>query len=118
MDIRLGGMSGREIARFLGISPNAIRQRLYRARAQLKEEMLGMMSTTFEGQRLQVGFTLRVVETVKRTIKNISNKCQDIKPSLGIQEWFHSEGESQIISYQITDKDGTILYPSKSVPLT
>ena len=62
----LGGMSGREIARLLGTSPNTIRQRLYRARSQLKEEMLTMMSTTFEGQRLKAGFTLRIVEAVKR----------------------------------------------------
>jgi RNA polymerase sigma factor (sigma-70 family) len=62
----LGGMSGKEIARFLGMSPNTIRQRLYRARSLLKEEMLAMMSTTYEGQRLKGGFTLRIVETVKR----------------------------------------------------
>jgi RNA polymerase sigma factor (sigma-70 family) len=63
----LGGMSGKEMAAFLGVSPNTIRQRLYRARAQLKEEMLVMMEGTFEAQRLQAGFTIRVVEILKRT---------------------------------------------------
>jgi RNA polymerase sigma factor (sigma-70 family) len=62
----LGGMSNREIARFLGTSPNNIDQRLSRGRAKLKKEMLDMMSTTFEQQRLQPGFTFRIVEMVKR----------------------------------------------------
>jgi RNA polymerase sigma factor (sigma-70 family) len=62
----LGGMSTKEIARFLGTSPNTIIQRLYAARSRLKEEMLAMMQTTLEEQRLPVGFTLRIVETVKR----------------------------------------------------
>ncbi len=62
----LGGMSTKEIARFLGTSPNTIIQRLYAARARLKEEMLAMMKTTFEERQLPVGFTLRIVETVKR----------------------------------------------------
>ena len=62
----LGGMTGMEMAEFLGMSPFAIWQRLSRARAQLKEEMLAMMTTTFETQRLQGGFILRIVEAVKR----------------------------------------------------
>ncbi len=63
----LGGMSGKEMAAFLGVSPNTIRQRLYRARAQLKEEMLVMMEGTFEAQKLQASFTIRIVEILKRT---------------------------------------------------
>jgi RNA polymerase sigma factor (sigma-70 family) len=46
----LGGMSSREIAKFLGTSPNNIDQRLSRARAKLKQEMLDMMSATFDGK--------------------------------------------------------------------
>jgi len=61
----LGGMSTKEIAQFLRTSPSAIRQRLKRARAKLKKEMLDMMSTTFEQQRLQPGFTFHIVEMVK-----------------------------------------------------
>jgi len=61
-----GGMKSSEIAKALGISPAAIRKRLSRARAQLREEMISMMDTAFEGQRLPVGFTIRVVEIVKR----------------------------------------------------
>jgi len=62
----LGGMNSREIARFVGTSPTAVRMRLSRARAQLKEEMTAMMSTAFEGQRLQAGFTFRIVEAIRR----------------------------------------------------
>ena len=61
----LGGMSSREIARFLGTSPNNIDHRLSRGRTKLKKNMLDMMSTTFEQQKLQPGFTFRIVEMVK-----------------------------------------------------
>ncbi|MBC8228352.1 sigma-70 family RNA polymerase sigma factor, partial [bacterium] len=61
----LGGMSSREIAKFLGTSPNNIDQRLSRARTKLKKEMLDMMSTTYDQQKLQPGFTFRIVEMVK-----------------------------------------------------
>ena len=61
-----GGMNSGEIARALGTSPTAIRMRLSRARAQLKKEMVAMMSTTFESQKLPTGFTFRIVETIKQ----------------------------------------------------
>jgi RNA polymerase sigma factor (sigma-70 family) len=62
----LGGMSNDEIAEFLGISQVAIRQRLSRARAELKEGMLAMMSSMYEQKRLPVSFTFRIVEMVKQ----------------------------------------------------
>ena len=62
----LGGMSGREIARFLGTSPSNVSHRLSKARARLKKEMITVMSTGYEKQRLQVAFTFRIVEMVKR----------------------------------------------------
>ena len=61
-----GGMNSVDIARSLGTSPTAIRKRLSRARAQLREEMLDMMGTAYEGQKLQATFTFRVVEAAKR----------------------------------------------------
>jgi len=61
----LGGMSTDDIAKSLGASPTTIRQRLVRARAQLKEEMLAMISKTFEQQKLKAIFTFRIVEMVK-----------------------------------------------------
>ena len=61
-----GGMNSKKIASATGTSPGAIRVRLSRARAQLREEMVAMMDTTFEGQKIPAGFTLRIVEAVKR----------------------------------------------------
>jgi RNA polymerase sigma factor (sigma-70 family) len=61
-----GGMTIKDIARAIGISPGAVGMRLSRARAQLKEEMTAMMDTAFDGQRLPAGFTFRIVEAVKR----------------------------------------------------
>ncbi|MDE0185432.1 MAG: sigma-70 family RNA polymerase sigma factor [Candidatus Poribacteria bacterium] len=63
----LGGMSCREIARFLGASPHAIAMRLNRARAKLKKEMLTMMDTSFEQQKLHPAITLNIVEAIQRT---------------------------------------------------
>lgn len=61
-----GGMDSVEIAQALGTSPSNIRQRLSRAREQLREEIIAMMGTTFKEQKLQAGFTFRIVEAVKR----------------------------------------------------
>ena len=61
----LGGMNSSEIARFVGVSPAAVRRRLVNARAALKAEMLDTMSGVFEEQRLQAIFTLRILEMVK-----------------------------------------------------
>jgi RNA polymerase sigma factor (sigma-70 family) len=62
----LGGMGVREMAQVLSISPDNIKQRLNRARAKLREEVLTMMNTTFEQQKLQASFTFNVVEMVKQ----------------------------------------------------
>ena len=62
----LSGMNYKEIARFLGTSPMTILQRLHRARSQLKEEMLAMMTTSFGAQKLSGGFTFRILEAAKR----------------------------------------------------
>ncbi len=63
----LGGMKSREIAQFLGTSKNTIDTRLRHAKSYLKEEMLTMMSTTFEQYRLQPSFTFRIMEMIKET---------------------------------------------------
>jgi len=62
----LGGISGEQIARILSIPYATVRQRLSRARAQLREEILAMVSETYEQQRLKASFTFRIVEMVKR----------------------------------------------------
>jgi RNA polymerase sigma factor (sigma-70 family) len=61
----LGGMSIREVAGVLGKSTRTIDRWLKTARSQLKEEMLEMMNNTFEQQRLQAVFTLRIFETIR-----------------------------------------------------
>ncbi len=61
-----GGMTIKDMARSLGASPTAIGARLSRGRAKLKEEMIAMMDTAFEGHKLQSGFTFRIVEMVRR----------------------------------------------------
>jgi RNA polymerase sigma factor (sigma-70 family) len=61
-----GGMNSNEIARALGVSPTAILQRLTRARAQLKEDIIGMIGITFNEKKLGSGFTFHIVEAVKR----------------------------------------------------
>ncbi len=62
----LGGMSGEQISQFLGISHATVRQRLSRARKQLREEVLATMNATFEENILRADFTFRIVEAVKR----------------------------------------------------
>jgi RNA polymerase sigma factor (sigma-70 family) len=61
----LGDMNTREIAKFLGTSANVIEQRLKRARAKLKEEMIAMMTARFKQGKLQAGFTFRLLEMIK-----------------------------------------------------
>jgi len=62
----LGGISSEQIARILSIPYATVRQRLSRARTQLREEILAMISETYEQQRLKAIFTFRIVEMVKR----------------------------------------------------
>jgi len=61
-----GGMNSNDIARALGVSPTAILQRLTRARAQLREDIIGMIGATFNEKKLGSGFTFHIVEAVKR----------------------------------------------------
>ena len=61
----MGGMSTKEIARFLGTPPDTVRQRLSRGRSKLKAEMLPTMHATFDQQKLMPIFTFRIVEMIK-----------------------------------------------------
>jgi len=61
----LGDMNTREIAKFLGTSSDVIEKRLRRAREKLKEEMITMMTAELKQQKLQVGFTFRLLEMIK-----------------------------------------------------
>ena len=61
-----GGMTVKEMASFLGVSPNTIDRRLKEARIRLKEEMIAMMNVTYEQHSLPASFTFRIVEATKR----------------------------------------------------
>ena len=61
-----GGMTIKEISRFIGVPPRTIDRRLKEARIMLKDEMVATMSTTYEQHELPANFTLRIVEMVKR----------------------------------------------------
>jgi len=73
-----GDMDSKEIAESLGTSPTAIRMRLSRARELFKEEMIAMMGTAFEHERLHASFTFRIVEAIKRI------KIQPISQAKGL----------------------------------
>jgi RNA polymerase sigma factor (sigma-70 family) len=61
----LGGMKTREISRFLGVSNEAIKKRLSRARERFKAEDLNSTIETLESQKLSASFTFRILEAVK-----------------------------------------------------
>jgi len=73
-----GGMDSNKIAEVLNTSPLAIRLRLSRARAQLREEIFNMMSVTFEQQKLRSGFTFRIVEAIKRIKINPTSQIKGV----------------------------------------
>jgi RNA polymerase sigma factor (sigma-70 family) len=62
----MSGMNSEQIANMLAISPESIRQRLTRARAMLREEIITMMDRTLPQHKLQASFTFRIVEAIKR----------------------------------------------------
>jgi len=62
----LSEMTSKEISESLIISPMTVLQRLNRARALLRKEMLEMMAETFENRKLASGFTFRILESIKR----------------------------------------------------
>jgi len=67
----MGGMSCKEIARFLGTSAGAIKYRLYSARQHLKEELVKMMKTEFAENKLDAGFTVNLMEML-RSLKPVA----------------------------------------------
>jgi Tol biopolymer transport system component len=60
-----GGMTVKEMARFLGVSPGTIDRRLREALIRLKQEVPATMSATYERHELPDTFTFRIVEKVK-----------------------------------------------------
>ena len=60
----LGGMTCAEIARFIGTSRGAVLDRLYRARAQLKKELIQMIKQTLGAFQLPPSFTQHTMNRV------------------------------------------------------
>ena len=60
----LGGLSCEEIGRFIGTSEGAIKDRLYRARLRLREEITNMMQETLRGFQLPPPFTQKLLERI------------------------------------------------------
>lgn len=73
----LGDMSAIEIAKASGVAPTAIRQRLVKARKMLGIQ-LGSVIKAFDSKKLPVGFTFRIVKTIKQT------RIQPVPRSLGL----------------------------------
>ncbi len=104
-----GGMNSVEIAKALGTSPTAIRMRLSRARALLREEMVAMMNTAFEGQRLQISFTFRIVEAVRRI------RIQPISPEEALP-WGLSLAVGILIGFLSISMHLTWVEPPRAIP--
>jgi len=60
----LGGLTVEEIARFMGTSRVAIKNRLYRARLRLKKEMIEMIQETLGSFQLPSTLTQRIMERI------------------------------------------------------
>ena len=60
----LGGLSCKEIGRFIGTSEGAVKDRLYRARLRLREEITNMMQETLRGFQLPSTFTRKLLERI------------------------------------------------------
>ncbi|MDH7601089.1 MAG: sigma-70 family RNA polymerase sigma factor [Armatimonadota bacterium] len=62
----IDGYTYADIARFLGLTEDAVRGRLHRGRERLRSEVLEMTQRAFEGNRLDEAF---VVEAVNRAVR-------------------------------------------------
>ncbi|MDE0184294.1 MAG: sigma-70 family RNA polymerase sigma factor [Candidatus Poribacteria bacterium] len=62
----LGGMTYEEVSRFIGASTGAVKNRLYRARHHLKEELIKMIHQTWGTLQLPPTFTQQLAEKIYR----------------------------------------------------
>ncbi len=76
----LGGMTCEEIARFIGTSRGAVLDRLYRARLQLKKEMIPMMEHTLGAFQLPPTFTQQMMNRMPRKSPTTSPEGKPILP--------------------------------------
>ena len=80
----LGGMTCEEIARFIGTSRGAVLDRLYRARLQLKKEMIPMMEKTLGAFQLLPTFTQQTMNRIERTPSASTPESKPIVPWIAV----------------------------------
>ena len=78
----LGGMTCAEIARFIGTSRGAVLDRLYRARAQLKKELIQMIKQTLGAFQLPPSFTQHTMNRIEHVPSTPTPQSKPILPWL------------------------------------
>ena len=61
----MSGLSVKEIAEFMGISPSNVKVRLHRARKQLGERLTNMVDKQMKKEKLRSGFVLTMMNTIR-----------------------------------------------------
>ena len=61
----MSDLSVKEIANFMGISPNTVKGKLYRARRQLGERLENMLGKQLGKKKLRSGFIISVVDSIR-----------------------------------------------------
>ena len=61
----MSDLSVKEIANFMGISPNTVKGKLHRARRQLGERLENMLGRQLEKKKLRSGFIITVVDSIR-----------------------------------------------------
>ena len=79
-----GGMTCEEIARFIGTSRGAVLDRLYRARLQLKKEMIPMMENTLGVFQLPPTFTQQIMNRIDRITPTTAPQSKPIVPWIAV----------------------------------
>ena len=80
----LGGMTCEEIARFIGTSRGAILDRLYRARLQLKKELIPMMRHTLGAFQLPSAFTKQMMNRIDQLRLTSTPSTKPLAPWLAV----------------------------------
>lgn len=100
-----GGMTGKEIARFIGTSPGAVLNRLYRARSRLREEMIQMIQTTSGMIQLPPTFTQQLVRQIRDLQPTPAPNGKPLLPwiaaiTLAVTALFIGFGQQQMMRFQ------------------
>ncbi len=61
----MSSMSVREIAHFMGVSPNSVKIKLHRGRRQLGEELEKMIGKHLSEEKLKAGFVFKLVDAIR-----------------------------------------------------